>query len=55
MTPADDRRYPKRPLVGVGALIFNRGRIVEELRRPELSVARLTALVGGATHMAEAG
>jgi len=31
------------------ALIFNRGRIVEELRRPELSVARLTALVGGAT------
>src|SRR6185503_16362920 len=30
------------------ALIFNRGRIVEELERAELSVARLTALVGGA-------
>jgi ribose transport system ATP-binding protein len=30
------------------ALIFNRGRIVEELQRTELSVARLTALVGGA-------
>ena len=23
----DDRRYPKRPLVGVGALIFRRGRL----------------------------
>ena len=31
------------------ALIFNRGRIVEELQRSELSVARLTGLVGGAT------
>jgi ribose transport system ATP-binding protein len=31
------------------ALIFNRGRIVDELHRPELSVARLTALVGGTT------
>jgi ribose transport system ATP-binding protein len=31
------------------ALIFNRGRIVEELHRSELSVGRLTALVGGAT------
>jgi ribose transport system ATP-binding protein len=30
------------------ALIFNRGRIVEELKRAELSVARLTALVSGA-------
>jgi ribose transport system ATP-binding protein len=35
------------------ALIFNRGRIVEELQRPELSVARLTALVGGATTTAQ--
>jgi ADP-ribose pyrophosphatase YjhB (NUDIX family) len=24
----DDRRYPERPLVGVGALIFERGRIL---------------------------
>jgi ribose transport system ATP-binding protein len=30
------------------ALIFNRGRIVEELQRADLSVARLTARVGGA-------
>jgi hypothetical protein len=28
--PADDRRYPKRPMVGVGALIFQRGRILLE-------------------------
>ena len=27
-------------------LIFNRGQIVQELRRSDLSVARLTALVG---------
>jgi len=32
------------------ALIFNRGRIVEELHRAELSVPRLTAVVGGAEH-----
>lgn len=31
------------------ALIFNRGRIVEELERQQLSVNRLTALVGGAS------
>ena len=30
------------------ALIFNRGRIVQELDRAQLSVPRLTALVGGA-------
>jgi mutator protein MutT len=24
----DDRRYPQRPVLGVGALIFNRGRIL---------------------------
>jgi ribose transport system ATP-binding protein len=34
------------------ALIFNRGRIVQELQRHELSVNRLTGLVGGATRMA---
>jgi ribose transport system ATP-binding protein len=31
------------------ALIFDRGRIVEELGRDELSVARLTSVVGGAS------
>jgi ribose transport system ATP-binding protein len=30
------------------ALIFNRGRIIDELQRHELSVAHLTAVVGGA-------
>ena len=28
MSPPDDRRYPKRPIVGVGALIFQRDRIL---------------------------
>jgi ribose transport system ATP-binding protein len=37
------------------ALIFNRGRIVEELDRAELSVGRLTALVGGATPASSVG
>ena len=31
----DDRRYPKRPLVGVGALIFERGRILMAQRGKE--------------------
>jgi ADP-ribose pyrophosphatase YjhB (NUDIX family) len=26
--PGDDRRYPKRPILGVGALIFQRNRIL---------------------------
>ena len=37
------------------ALIFNRGRIVQELQRAELSVARLTGLVGGATQTSSVG
>jgi ADP-ribose pyrophosphatase YjhB (NUDIX family) len=32
---ADDRRYPRWPLVGVGALIFNRGRILMAQRGKE--------------------
>jgi len=32
---ADDRRYPKRPLVGVGALIFQRDRILMAQRGKE--------------------
>ena len=36
MTSApDDRRYPKHPLVGVGALIFRRGRILMAQRGKE--------------------
>jgi len=37
------------------ALIFSRGRIVQELQRAELSVARLTGLVGGATQASSVG
>ncbi len=37
------------------ALIFNRGRIVEELHRTELTVGRLTALVGGAVPASSVG
>jgi len=33
--PADDRRYPKRPVVGVGALIFKRDRILMAERGKE--------------------
>lgn len=32
---ADDRRYPKHPLIGVGALIFDRGRILMAQRGKE--------------------
>jgi ADP-ribose pyrophosphatase YjhB (NUDIX family) len=32
---ADDRRYPRWPLVGVGALIFDRGRILMAQRGKE--------------------
>jgi ADP-ribose pyrophosphatase YjhB (NUDIX family) len=32
---SDDRRYPRFPLVGVGALIFNRGRILMAQRGKE--------------------
>ena len=36
MTPlADDRRYPKRPLIGVGALILDRDRILMAQRGKE--------------------
>src|ERR1039458_9274542 len=34
-SPDDDRRYPKRPLVGVGALIFRRDRILMAQRGKE--------------------
>ena len=33
--PPDDRRYPKHPLVGVGALIFQRSRILMAQRGKE--------------------
>ncbi|MGH7120219.1 MAG: sugar ABC transporter ATP-binding protein [Acetobacteraceae bacterium] len=36
------------------ALVFNRGRVVEEVRRDEINVARLTALAAGAGESARA-
>ena len=35
MPPIDDRRYPKRPLVGVGAIILKRDRILMAQRGKE--------------------
>jgi ADP-ribose pyrophosphatase YjhB (NUDIX family) len=52
MTPADDRRYPKRPLVGVGALIFNRGRILMAQRGKE-PLKGWWSLPGGALEIGE--
>lgn len=33
--PSDDRRYPKRPVVGVGAIIFERDRVLMAQRGKE--------------------
>jgi 8-oxo-dGTP diphosphatase len=52
MTPADDRRYPKRPLVGVGALIFDRGRILMAQRGKE-PLKGWWSLPGGALETGE--
>ena len=50
--PADDRRYPKRPLVGVGALIFDRGRILMAQRGKE-PLKGWWSLPGGALECGE--
>jgi 8-oxo-dGTP diphosphatase len=47
-----DRRYPKRPLVGVGALIFQRGRILMALRGKE-PLKDWWSLPGGAVEAGE--
>jgi ADP-ribose pyrophosphatase YjhB (NUDIX family) len=52
MTPDDDRRYPKRPLVGVGALIFHRGRILMAQRGKE-PLKGWWSLPGGALELGE--
>jgi ADP-ribose pyrophosphatase YjhB (NUDIX family) len=52
MTPANDRRYPKRPLVGVGALIFDRGRILMAQRGKE-PLKGWWSLPGGALELGE--
>ena len=52
MTPGDDRRYPKRPMVGVGALIFHRGRILMAQRGKE-PLKGWWSLPGGALEIGE--
>ena len=53
MTPVvDDRRYPKRPLVGVGALIFERGRILMA-QRGKQPLKGWWSLPGGALELGE--
>ena len=52
MTPADDRRYPKRPMVGVGALIFRRDRILMAQRGKE-PLKHWWSLPGGALELGE--
>jgi 8-oxo-dGTP diphosphatase len=49
---SDDRRYPKRPLVGVGALIFERGRILMAQRGKE-PLKGWWSLPGGALEIGE--
>ena len=48
----DDRRYPKRPLVGVGALIFRRGRVLMAQRGKE-PLKGWWSLPGGALESGE--
>ena len=48
----DDRRYPKRPFVGVGALIFRRGRILMAQRGKE-PLRGWWSLPGGALELGE--
>jgi ADP-ribose pyrophosphatase YjhB (NUDIX family) len=52
MPPEDDRRYPKRPLIGVGALIFDRGRILMAQRGKE-PLKGWWSLPGGAVETGE--
>ena len=48
----DDRRYPKRPIAGVGALIFHRGRILMAQRGKE-PLKGWWSLPGGALELGE--
>jgi 8-oxo-dGTP diphosphatase len=53
MPPEDDRRYPKRPLIGVGALILQRDRILMAQRGKE-PLKGWWSLPGGALETGEA-
>jgi mutator protein MutT len=48
----DDRRYPKRPIIGVGALIFRRGRILMA-QRGKQPLQGYWSLPGGALEIGE--
>ena len=50
--PVDDRRYPKRPMVGVGALMFKRDRILMAQRGKE-PLKDWWSLPGGALELGE--
>lgn len=50
--PDDDRRYPKRPMIGVGALIFKRDRILMAQRGKE-PLKGWWSLPGGALEVGE--
>lgn len=52
MTPDDGRRYPKRPVLGVGALIFDRDRILMAQRGKE-PLKGMWSLPGGALETGE--
>ena len=52
MPPIDDRRYPKRPLVGVGAIILKRDRILMAQRGKE-PLKGWWSLPGGALESGE--
>jgi ADP-ribose pyrophosphatase YjhB (NUDIX family) len=52
LTPVDDRRYPKRPLVGVGALILDRDRILMA-QRGKQPLLGWWSLPGGALETGE--
>ena len=52
MITEEERRYPKRPLVGVGALIFRRGRILMAQRGKD-PLKGWWSLPGGALELGE--
>lgn len=52
MTPEDDRRYPRRPIVGVGAIILKRDRILMAQRGKE-PLKGWWSLPGGALEIGE--
>jgi mutator protein MutT len=52
LTVTDERRYPKRPVLGVGALLFDRDRILMAQRGKE-PLKGLWSLPGGALETGE--